>query len=493
MAHGPEEPLAAPALSTRGLEALSGISEFTKLSEHIFNDGYHPTTNPDGWLSLGLAENTLMHEEQAEYYNAHLTLTDVDFTYGTDLSGSVRLGKALAAFLNRPDGAFSPLQPIKSEDIVFGAGVSALIDMLAFHIADAGTGVLIAAPYYAGFNSDLNARCGVIPIPVFVDPEDRFGPASLDAFESTLHKAEAKGTKVRAVILCNPHNPLGACYPRETILAYASFCQRHNLHLISDEVYAYSVFPTDDNRDPEPFLSVFSIDFLKEARCDPARVHVLYGMSKDFCSNGMRAAALISQHNAPLLAAVKSTGLFMKVASPSAVAWASILEDEAYFAKFQKENVRRLQAAYHYTTLWLKFHDIPYIPSNAGHFLLVDFRKFFSNTDRSGNTLPTIAEDGGRGKDIALFEQLLSNKVFLGSSSAFTFPVRGWFRITFATRKDYLVVGLARIERALGVEKWPGLEDFDPHGEVVGVPISISIADVVDSADLERAMARTTL
>ncbi|KZT57992.1 PLP-dependent transferase [Calocera cornea HHB12733] len=490
MADEPEGKLAAPELSSRGLEALAGISEFVQLSHHIFNDGYHPETNPDGWLSLGLAENTLMHEEQAAYYNKQLALTDVDFTYGTDLSGSVRLGKALAGFLNRPGGAFSPLTPIKPEDIVFGAGVSAVIDMLAFHIADAGTGVLIAAPYYAGFTSDLNARCGVVPIPVFVDPEDRFGPASLDKFESALQQAEAEGTKVRAVILCNPHNPLGACYPRSTILAYASFCQRHNLHLISDEVYAYSVFSTADNQDPEPFVSVFSIDFLKEARCDPARVHVLYGMSKDFCCNGMRAAALISQHNASLLAAVKSTGLFMKVASPSAVAWSSILEDEAYFAKFQKENVRRLQEAYHYTTSWLKFHDITYIPSNAGHFLLADFRRFFNNKDLRGNKLPSIEEDGGRGKDLALFEQLLANKVFLGSSSAFNYPVPGWFRITFATRKDYLVIGLARIERALGVERWPGIDDFDPHGKVVGVSISTSVADPVD---LETAMAKTTL
>ncbi|EJT98133.1 1-aminocyclopropane-1-carboxylate synthase [Dacryopinax primogenitus] len=432
-----------------------------------------------------------MHEEQVEYYNSHLRLTDVDFTYGTDLSGSVRLGKALAAFLSRPEGVFRPLVPIEPEQIVFGAGLSALIDMLTFHLCDPGTGVLIAAPYYAGFNSDLSARCGVLPVPVFVDPEDRFGPSTLDAFEVALKKCEQKGTKISAVILCNPHNPLGSCHPRATILAYARFCQKHNIHLISDEVYAYSVFSTSDNPNPEPFVSVFSIDFLKEAQCDPARVHILYGMSKDFCCNGLRAAALISQYNPSLLAAVKSTGLFMKVASPSAVAWSCILEDEAYFSKFQKENVRRLQEAYHYTTSWLKFHDIPYIPSNAGHFLLADFRKFFTNKDLEGNKLPQIEQDGGRARDIALFEQLLANKVFLGSSTAFSFPIPGWFRITFATRKDYLVVGLARIERAIGVERWPGMEDFDMHGNVIGEPIWTPNSEKL--TELANAIERTTL
>lgn len=43
-------------------------------------------------------------------------------------------------------------------------------------------------------------------------------------------------------ILCNPQNPLGRTYPRDTLLAYARFCEERDLHLVSDEIYAMSVY-----------------------------------------------------------------------------------------------------------------------------------------------------------------------------------------------------------------------------------------------------------
>jgi 1-aminocyclopropane-1-carboxylate synthase len=55
------------------------------------------------------------------------------------------------------------------------------------------------------------------------------------------------------------------------------FCQRHRIHLISDELYALSVFDTED-ADAIPFTSVLSFDTTE--LIDPDYLHVLYGMSK---------------------------------------------------------------------------------------------------------------------------------------------------------------------------------------------------------------------
>jgi len=52
-------------------------------------------------------------------------------------------------------------------------------------------------------------------------------------------------------MLCHPQNPFGQCYNKETLLAYAIFAEKHNLHLISDELYALSIY---DN--PGELLSV---------------------------------------------------------------------------------------------------------------------------------------------------------------------------------------------------------------------------------------------
>lgn len=91
--------------------------------------------------------------------------------------------------------------------------------------------------------------------------------------------------------------------PKETLQEIARFCGRHRLHLISDEIFAQSVYQTPNVTDPVPFNSILSLDL---AECiDRQFVHVAYGMSKDYSANGFRLAALHSR-NEGLLVAVTS-------------------------------------------------------------------------------------------------------------------------------------------------------------------------------------------
>lgn len=43
--------------------------------------------------------------------------------------------------------------------------------------------------------------------------------------------------KCRVLILCNPHNPAGVCWSRETLVRLAEFCQQHHILVISDEIH----------------------------------------------------------------------------------------------------------------------------------------------------------------------------------------------------------------------------------------------------------------
>ena len=56
------------------------------------------------------------------------------------------------------------------------------------------------------------------------------------------------------------------------------FCQRHKIHLISDEIYALSVWQNPEVPEAVTFESVLSID--TTGIIDPGLVHVLWGMSK---------------------------------------------------------------------------------------------------------------------------------------------------------------------------------------------------------------------
>jgi len=70
------------------------------------------------------------------------------------------------------------------------------------------------------------------------------------------------------------------CYSREVMIEYMRFCQKYQIHLISDEIYALTRFPTDDIPNPTPFTSLLSLP--KDGIIDPSLCHVLHGMSKVF-------------------------------------------------------------------------------------------------------------------------------------------------------------------------------------------------------------------
>jgi aspartate/methionine/tyrosine aminotransferase len=420
------------------------------LFEKILADLYHPISNQEGIVNLAVAENTLMHEELRQYFERKFHITPEDFAYSNGLNGSTRLCNALSSFLN---SHFNPRRPVVPRQLITGAGVVPLISHVSRSIANAGDGILLAAPYYHGFDFCLTIQNGVIPVGVPVPASDMCTMAELTYLERGLRESNAKGTIIRGVILCNPHNPLGRCYPTEVIIAYCRFCETHNLHLISDEIYALSVFPSRDIPHPRRFVSALSID-LESHGVNPSRLHVLYGMSKDFNANGFRAGVLVSQSNALFLQSVIAMAIFTSVASPTDVLWSALLTDETYLSSFAKTNQLKLSEAYEYMTSWLKFHNIPYIPSSSGHFLMVDFRPVLSDIDHYGPILSITPEQSMQERETVLSTFLLAHKVMVTAGTLCHAAEGGWFRFTFAIRRDFLDVALTRMEIGLKWDRW---------------------------------------
>ena len=79
---------------------------------------------------------------------------------------------------------------------------------------------------------------------------------------------------------------IGQCYSKDALQAIVGFCSKHDIHLISDEIYALSVYHTDNSH--PGFTSALSIDLTS---VDRSLVHVLYGFSK---------VCFIFRHNAML-------------------------------------------------------------------------------------------------------------------------------------------------------------------------------------------------
>ncbi|OCF34966.1 hypothetical protein I316_03513 [Kwoniella heveanensis BCC8398] len=427
-----------PKLSDRatgGPDAGPLIDRFSCL----FQDQYDCKCNPRGIVSLGVAENFLMQEECMELFSTALkNMTPLDLSYGDSLWGSRRINRALAGLYN---DYFTPAETVKPEHIITGVGCSAVLDQLFYTLMDEGEAILLAAPYYTGFDRDLIGRGRVRLIPVHVPTGDgAFGPESLKSFEDKLEEVTKEGITVRAVIVCNPQNPLGRTYPRSTLLAYARFCEERDLHLVSDEIYALSVYKNDQFSQAESFTSMLSLDVERELGIDfdEARLHVVYGMSKDFCANGLRVGSLISQNNPLLLRAMANTSMLMKISSPADVIWSTLLLDPPRLKAFIETNQARLADAHSFTRGWFEARGVHVAKSNAGNFIWVNLGAAVGFDD-------AITEK-------KVFQKLLDGGVYIAPGSAYHYHIAGWYRITFSVPRDNLIVGLNKIESLLGLK-----------------------------------------
>lgn len=116
-------------------------------------------------------------------------------------------------------------------------------------------------------------------------------------YEQAYNQAQRDGIRIKALVLCSPHNPLGwssrkesfdihlthfgptgRCYSEDVLAEYMVFCNRHKLHLISDEIYALSVWENPALPDSVPFKSILSMDI--KSLMDPSMAHVVWGLSK---------------------------------------------------------------------------------------------------------------------------------------------------------------------------------------------------------------------
>lgn len=67
----------------------------------------------------------------------------------------------------------------------------------------------MSRPVYGRFELDYGIEAGVQIVYADSGPEEAFTPAVVDRYETALHEAQQRGVTIRAVVLVNPHNPVG--------------------------------------------------------------------------------------------------------------------------------------------------------------------------------------------------------------------------------------------------------------------------------------------
>lgn len=370
--------MSSSTLSNRG-RALAEQSFRSKFSAMF--DFYHVETNPNGFVNIGTSENYVMLPEVAEFARRTFECTPQTFTYGEGPWGTKRLRQAMAKHMNKH---FCPVNEIQADEILFANGVTSICEMLGFTIAEPGDGILIGQPIYQAFRADFGTRANVKLVFAPFEGVDQFSTACVAKYEQALLEAQKAGTKVRALLICHPHNPLGQCYPKETLIELMKLAQKHKLHLLMDEIYAMSVY---DIGDPAavPFQSCLSFD--SSEYIDPNLLHVIYGFSKDFGAGGIRLGCMYIRNKELMQAMEAITQFHWSGALNDGVA-ASMLEDEEWMTNFFDKSRSALADHNKITRQILDEHNVEYSRgSNAGFFIWVSTFDpecvYHTNTTRS--------------------------------------------------------------------------------------------------------------
>lgn len=194
----------------------------------------------------------------------------------------------LRAAMARRMSILSGGRPVNADNIVISSGSKQSLFNACFTLFGPTDQVLIPAPAWVSYPQIVHlSRAEPVMVPGALDWGLKVGVKDLD-------RASSKRTK--GVILCSPCNPTGSVYTLAELKAIAEWAAKHELWLISDEIYRVIHYG------PGPAASMLDLpDELLE------RTVIIYGASKAYAMTGWRiGGALAPPHIAKAMANLQS-------------------------------------------------------------------------------------------------------------------------------------------------------------------------------------------
>lgn len=184
-------------------------------------------------------------------------------TYYTSNSGTVELRREISAYQKRRFG----LEYDPKNEIIVTVGGSEAIDLALRAVVNVGDEVIVPEPCFVCY-SPLVTLAGGAPVTINLRAENDF--------RLTAAELEAAITpKTKAVVLAFPNNPTGAVLDGNDLENLAEVIRRHNILVISDEIYAELTYG-------ERHVSIASLDGMRE------RTIIAAGFSKSYAMTGWR-------------------------------------------------------------------------------------------------------------------------------------------------------------------------------------------------------------
>jgi aspartate/methionine/tyrosine aminotransferase len=411
-------------LYNRAQQVSKGMSKLMDNFLRVQKDTYDEELNPNGICNCGVAENYLCENELISKLQS-IQVWKANHMYYPNPLGQVSLRKALCSMFQNVFQLNHQLDPNR---MVISSGLSGIMSLLCYLIADKNDVLLIPSPYYTVFDHDVSilSNCAIYRCPLLEQDSGKF-VFSVEIFKQGYAEAISKGLRPRAIIIVNPQNPLGDVYDEITIRPILKFAAEMELHVIIDEIYALSLFENE-----KPFQSVLNYSSI----IDPERTHFVWSFSKDFALSGLRLGVLYAGSSA--ICSVGGSINFIQI--PSTIIQETLTElvsDHQWIDSYIKLNRSRLTQQYEETKKKLENIDkrISIRPSKAGFFIWVDFRLLLHEI--------TFEEED------RLSEMIFNHGVYISAGSNLGCSQPGWFRMIFSVKEIWIDEALKRFKVAL--------------------------------------------
>jgi aspartate aminotransferase len=338
---------------------------------------------------------------------------DQGFTKYTAAAGIMELREAIADKLRRENGL-----DYTADEIVVSNGAKHSLFNTFMVLLDPGDEVIVQAPYWVSY-PEMTKIAGGKPVIVKTDAST--------GFELTPEMIERALTpKTKAINLNNPSNPTGVVYSREKLQAIADIAVRHNLVIISDEIYERLAY------DGKEVVSMATLG--PQVR---ERAITVNGFSKAFAMTGWRLGYTASPKQfAKAMTELQSHSTSGPSSITQKAALAGLKGDRSFIAAMREEFDKRRHFAVGRMRTIPGF-ELEVVPSGA-------FYVFPNITKLLGQTI------GGRKietTDDLCLAILDAAKVAIVPGSSFGSPEH--VRISYATSMEKLREGLDRIEKLL--------------------------------------------
>jgi len=263
-------------------------------------------------ISLGIGEPDFVTPDAI--IRAGIRALEAGHTHYTNNSGTAELRQAISDYVERLYGiSYHP-----DREILVTVGVSEALYLVINAILNSGDEVIVPQPSFVAYGPEAVFAGGVpIPIDTYVE----------DGFQVTGAAVEAAVTpRTKAILIGYPNNPTGAVMSRERLLEIAAVAERHDLLVISDEIYDRLVY------------GVEHVHFAMLPGMRPRTV-VLGGFSKSHAMTGWRLGYAVGSED--LIAAMRKIHQYTIMSAPT-IAQIAVADTLAHI----DEDVERMRVEY---------------------------------------------------------------------------------------------------------------------------------------------------